>query len=147
MPRTNAAAVETLLGPNWDGITDVEQGIDSASPIVDRVVAQAIADCRGALSTAEQEILERWLAAHFYCAVDPLYQSKNTDSASGQYEGTSAMGLQHTRYGQQAMRLDWTQCLRNLDEQQYTQAFWLGRKNAGPYGREFKAGRYTLGQD
>lgn len=57
-------------------------------------------------STATLQEIERWLAAHFVAVRDPQVTQEKTDDAQATYEGKTGMGLNSTRYGQQAMLLD-----------------------------------------
>lgn len=57
-------------------------------------------------STTTLKEIERWLAAHFVAVRDPQVISEKTDYAQATYEGKTGMGLNSTRYGQQAMILD-----------------------------------------
>lgn len=50
--------------------------------------------------------IERWLAAHFVAVRDPQITQEKTADAQATYEGKTGMGLNSTRYGQQAMLLD-----------------------------------------
>lgn len=58
--------------------------------------------------------IEVWLSAHFAAMNDPRVRSENVAGVSSTYEGTSGMGLQGSRYGQQAIALDYTGTLKNL---------------------------------
>ena len=130
-PRTTSDLVKGLLlddfGNKLDGVSpDLTPYIATASTIVDRVMTCAIN--KGlALSNGELELIERWLSAHFYQQADPGYQSRNTLSASGQFTGKTEMGFESTRYGQQALLLDYSNCLRNIQKQQRAGMVWLGK--------------------
>lgn len=129
--RTNSAAVQGVLGddygPKEDGtLPDLTPYIATASAIVDRVITCATR--KGyTLSCTETELIERWLAAHFYAVSDKPYQSRSTEGASGQFSGQTAMGFDANQYGQMAQRVDYSGCLRNLDKQQRAGAAWLGK--------------------
>ncbi len=112
MSRTNVTAVAGILAANWDGTTGLQPFIDAAGSIVDDLIT---ADEDGLVSTAKAELIERWLSAHAYHCNDPVYQSKNTSKAGGQFQGQSAMGLDGSRYGQFAKNLDPTGYLEALD--------------------------------
>jgi hypothetical protein len=61
------------------------------------------------LSDNQKKEIERWLAAHLIaCAREPQPQSEGVGEARISYQGKTAMGLQATLYGQQAMLLDTT---------------------------------------
>ncbi len=158
--RTTAAAVQAVLGDNYgakvDGsLPDVTTFIGMANPLIDRVVqiaAQKISPI--VLSTAEQEVLERLMAAHFYCLSDPIYTSRNTSSASGQFQvGTPDEGFGATEYGRQAMAFDYSGCLKQLSLKRRAAATWLGKPVSAqiPYvDRNYEVGadgKLLLGDD
>jgi hypothetical protein len=82
--RTNKQLVAAVLGRNYDGTSDLSPWINTASSIVDEAVA--VANSRNIpLSSVQQELMERWMAAHYYTQMDPLYKSKSELSASGTF--------------------------------------------------------------
>jgi hypothetical protein len=130
MSRTTTTAVQALLRSGvpdggYDGVTDLQQFIDTAGVTVDRCVTMASAKGITMLAT-ELELMERWLAAHSYCQSDKQYASKSTAGASASFQGQTGQGFETTYFGQQALRIDYSGCLRNLDKQQRAQAVWLG---------------------
>lgn len=123
--RTNVVAVAGVLGNNWDGTTGLQPFIDAATTIVDDVSNNdAITD--KVMTTTKLELVERWLAAHFYHCADPTYQSKSTGKASGQFQGQSEMNFAGSRYGQMAIRLDTSRYLAALDQKGIVGGFWGG---------------------
>jgi hypothetical protein len=103
--------------------------IDSASMIVER--ACAVLD----YTDAELELIERWLAAHFYAARDPQLASESIKGASSTYQGQTAMYFESTVYGQRAMQLDVLGGLIAIQNQlkngkkKYVGIDWLGTEN------------------
>jgi len=66
--------------------------------------------------TAERlELIERYLAAHFYTLRDPRPVSEGAGPVSVTYQSSVAVGLQTSHYGQIAMRLDTNGGLAGLD--------------------------------
>lgn len=133
MARTNVTTVQNLLGPNYGRLPsrvlpDLQQFIDSASAIVDDVATCAI-DRDMARSAAQLELIERWLAAHFYAQMDMLYQSRSTGGATASFQGQTGMSLDSTRYGQSAVNLDYSGCLSAIGKRQFAGGFWLGQDN------------------
>jgi hypothetical protein len=133
MARTSEAAVKLVLRPGSQGgdYDDVNSPslvpfIDAASAMVDDAAACA-ADADDAISTARQELVERWLAAHCYCLSDRTFASKSTLGASASFAGQTGMNLDATFYGQQAMALDPSGCLRALGAGNRATATWLGK--------------------
>jgi hypothetical protein len=136
MSLTTPALVQAVLGddygPKQDGtLPDLQPYCDAADVIIQRVVICAQKRKHVTLSSGEQEMIERWLAAHLYAVSDKPYQSRSTEGASGAFAGQTEMGFDATLYGQQAQRLDWSGCLRNLDKQQRAGGKALGRRR-GP---------------
>ena len=124
MARTNATLVEALLGNNYDteNNPDLGQFVDMATLFIDRVVV--CADAKGVtLSTEEEEILERWWAAHLYTKLDPLYTSKSTLSASGSW----VQGKEPERYKAGAIELDPSGCVKALSNRQTARMVWGGK--------------------
>lgn len=125
MSRTNSTLVEGILGNEWNGTTDLTPYIDTASSLVDDLVANASSLNITAPASGKLELIERWLSAHFYQQMDPGYQSKKTKDASGDFTGKTGMNLSSTRYGQSAMMLDTTGFLRQNQNVAYSA--WLGK--------------------
>lgn len=126
MARTTSALVQGVLVDNWDGKTRLNPFIDAATLVVTRVLACATA--KGyTLSSDELEMIERWLAAHFYAQQDRPYQSKSTKGASASFQGQTGMRLESTYFGQTALTIDTSGCLEALNNRQVARGFWLGR--------------------
>lgn len=117
MSRTSSSAVQGILrvgsqGGDYDdeNSPSLDPYIASATVIVDRVATCATAKGK-TLTSTELELIERWLAAHFYCMSDVTYQSRSTAGASASFTGQTGMYLEGTRYGQMAVSLDYSGCL------------------------------------
>lgn len=131
MSRTTPQAVIDILAGEYDNIlnTNVQPYIDTASAMVDAVVA---ADGLLMLGAGLQEIIERWLSAHYYQIGDPGYQSRTTAAANGTFNGQTTQAFKSTRYGQQALALDLTGFLARRDREldslgrRMVQVAWLG---------------------
>lgn len=133
MARTTSSLVIALLGNsathpkglgNYDGVSDVTQWIDSATAIVDRVATCATG--KGiTLSTTELELIERWLAAHYYTKYDPLYASKSTGRASASFIQDPKVP---ERYKAGALDLDPSGCLAGILAGARAGAAWLGKR-------------------
>lgn len=115
------------FGAREDGTTpSLTPFIDTAAAIVDRVEACAILKSK-TLTATELELVERWLAAHFYAVSDKPYASRSTSGASGSFHGQTGMYLEATLYGQTAMRVDYSGCLAALNKRATAGAMWLGK--------------------
>lgn len=116
MARTTAEAVKALFEEQPTIV--LTPFIAAASTLTDRVCATAV-DSEGEAyyTDAELEQIELWLAAHFtQVAVGEVEQDK-AGPASRTYRGKSDLGLNLTRYGQQAMILDTNGGLAQLNAQ------------------------------
>lgn len=60
--------------------------------------------------------IETWLAAHYVAVRDPRVKSETEGDAKTDYHGGSALGLDHTPYGQQVKRLEYKGILSTLDK-------------------------------
>lgn len=130
--RTTHEAVKDLLGddfgPREQSGTEpnLERWIRGANMIVNRV--SSCATERGIqLSAEEKRELELWLAAHLYTRSDPTYASESKGGGGGSKHGQTGMYLEASFYGQQAMMLDPSGCLRALNKGQVVSTAWLGK--------------------
>lgn len=131
MARTGSSAVQAVLRPatvggDYDGSTDLSPYIATATVMVDRVASCATVKGK-ALSDAELELIERWLAAHLYAMADQTYTSKTTQGASGSFGGQLGMSLEATKYGQNALAVDYSGCLTVISKRQVASFGWLGK--------------------
>lgn len=113
MPRTNATAVKAILLRDYDSKNEpsLDPFIEIASAMVDDLV-----DTGSEATDTRLELIERWLAAHYYVMSDLVYVSKSTDGVSGSFgsvpfpKGSGAFDL--SRYGRMALSIDSTGKLR-----------------------------------
>lgn len=125
--RTTDGAVQSLLGPNYDGVTDLLEVITTASVFVDLVVACNTRKGGLALGDTQLERIEAYVACHLYGHGDQFYQSRSTQGASGSFQGqTSQLGLEGSQYGQTALRLDTSGCLNAINNKSRAGMTWLG---------------------
>jgi len=133
--RTNSINVKAVLGTEYDTVNspDLTPFIQTASAIVDQIV---LLDVASLLGSSLQEIVERWLSAHFYQIMDPGYKSRSTGGASGSLNGETGQTFKCTRYGQQACALDLTGWLARRDKEveegsrRKVQLLWVGDDNS-----------------
>lgn len=133
MARTTATAVKDVLrlgteGGDYDDVNNpsLTPYIDSVSLFVTRVAACATAKGK-TLNAAELEMIERWLAAHAYALSDQTYASSSAGGASASFHGQTGKGLESTRYGQHAMDIDYSGCVRAVSMKKTAGGFWLGK--------------------
>jgi hypothetical protein len=110
MPRTDRQAVRETFEAEFTSQTGdsddisqaaVEQHIERAARLVDRV-----ADAGAADQPALLRDLETLLAQHFLATQAPRYESQSGAVRSGSYQGDTGEGLKSTHYGQDAISLD-----------------------------------------
>lgn len=137
MARTTTTAVQTLLGADYDTASspDLTPFVDTATAVVDDI-EECDGDRDNVLSDARLELIERWLAAHFYALRDQPYQSKSTSAggsaASATFQGRTGMYYEASKYGQAAVRLDKSGCLAAEAgaERRVAGITWLGKTEA-----------------
>jgi len=126
MARTTPSNVISILLGNYDGSSDLTGVIDTAALMVDRVLACALRKSV-VITDQEAEMIERYLAAHYYGHSDQFFQSKATMSASGSFQGQTGKGLDGSQYGQTAQSLDPSGCLSALSKNNRATMAWLGK--------------------
>lgn len=106
---TQAEVVKLLEETALPEDLDLTPFIESANSLVDGV-------CLDSDYTDNRlELIERWLAAHFYSVKDPRTKQEAAKGLTETYEGQTKYGLLFTRYGQQAMVLDIDGNLAKID--------------------------------
>lgn len=97
--RTTAALVKGIIEVDEDTIPDLDPFILTANELVTEC-------CGSAGYTATRlELIERWLASHFYAIRDPRLAAE-TAGVSARYQHKVGLIFSVTTYGQQAMTLD-----------------------------------------
>lgn len=117
MARTTRALVEGIIEVDAGIVPDdaaMEPFILPANELVTEVCT-GDAGPANAYTSDRLELIERWLAAHFYAQRDPRYASEKAGSVGGNYQSKVDLGLDNTHYGQMAMRLDTNGGLADLN--------------------------------
>ena len=114
MARTTADNVEAII--EIDSGISLTPFIEVANALVTEV-ASAATDSDGALvyDATRLELIERWLAAHFYHIRDPKASREEVDDVAATYRSAVEIGFNSTHYGQMAMRIDTNGGLSRLD--------------------------------
>lgn len=141
-PRTTERAVKALGRGTIPVSADLTAAIESASMLVD---AACVRDPKtGVVRTvrvyldSELEIIERWLAWHFYLIDDPAFRESVIGRSQGEIESKVDLHLKVTRPGQQVMILDYLGGLADLNNQVdkvrvNVGVKWLGEKPGTSY--------------
>lgn len=98
--RTTAALVKTIIEVDENISSDLVPFITVANELVTECCADA------GYTDARLELIERWLAAHFYSVRDPRAKTESAGSVGATYFGEVGKNLSLTFHGQQAMLLD-----------------------------------------
>ena len=121
MARTTTDLVKSVLPVS--PTKSLKPFIDTASKLVDKMT-----ECAGDdLDEQHLELIERWLAAHYFSVVNPnTLTSKSIGGASKSFQSSPVTtGLSGTVYGQQALSLDTSGCLEKLTGETVS-LVWLG---------------------
>lgn len=106
--RTTDELVQGLV--EVDSGTDLSPFILTANELVTEVCASVLNEAGTApkYSDTRLELIERWLAAHFYAMFDQgaNVASEKAKTVAASYQHQVGLVLKFTRYGQQAMALD-----------------------------------------
>lgn len=108
MARTTPDLVRTIADAD-DGV-DLMPFIQAANELVTEVCAAP-----GVYSSGRLQMIESWLAAHFYHILDPQASQETVEGIQVTLDTRVDLGLAVTKYGQQAMRLDTGGYLAALD--------------------------------
>lgn len=132
--RTTPEAIEGII--EVDEAILLDPFIESASALVDEVCAPALKPDGVTLryDATRLELIERYLAAHFYAVRDARKVSAQAKGVGASYEGRTGLMLLWSRYGQHAMLLDTNGGLAKLSKDMEKGAVmptagvtWIGR--------------------
>lgn len=98
--RTTEALVRGIIETDDTNIPDLTPFIAASNELVTECCSDSSYDA------TRLEMIERWLAAHFYAIRDPRAASEKAGSVSANYQYKVDLNLAVTTYGQMAMILD-----------------------------------------
>lgn len=116
--RTNAANIKAIIEVDTT-IIAADSDLDPFISIANELVTEI---CTGTnapdpvYTDARLELIERWLAAHFYAIRDPRAKSEKAGSVGVSYRGKTDLNFALTHYGQQAMMIDTNGGLSRLNK-------------------------------
>lgn len=117
MPRVTSDEVKAILRKE-PGLP-LETFITTASSLVDELLTDKLGE--GMLKQ-----IELYLSAHFYHVTDPNYSEQKIDESTHKYRSKIGMGLHLTHFGQQAMILDVTGTLAEVNVTERSRKFEFG---------------------
>lgn len=121
MARTTSDLVADIIE------VDVDIGLTPFISVANELVTEV---CAAAGYTDERlELIERWLAAHFYTNRDPRPTREEAGPVSASYQSKLGLNLATSHYGQTAMVLDTAGGLAALNSLTPTKTLsvtWLG---------------------
>lgn len=117
--RTSVDAVIKILDP--DGVEGLQEQLENEevdfTPFLETANALINQVCLESGYTEEYlELIERWLSAHFFSIPIPKTKQEAAKGLTETTEGQTKLGFNFTRYGQQAMLLDYDGNLASLNE-------------------------------
>lgn len=134
--RTTELAVGGIVEVDVD--ISLTPFIEAANALIDKIVEPALDD------DTQEELVERWLSAHFYALRDQVQNLQQVGLGRGavapKFHGRTETSLDYTRYGQMAKSLDTSGALASWDDAvkkgkaRFATAGWLGTttdKNTG----------------
>lgn len=127
--RTTSALVQGVLGADYGQkpsgeLPSLTPYIRIANQVTDRVATAAVDNKNITLTSAELEVIETWLAAHFYTKMDPVYTSKSTGGASGSFVRGKT---EPEPYKDGAIAADYSGCVNAILNRFFASANWLGK--------------------
>ncbi len=113
MARVTAADVQEII--------EVSAEVLAATPDLTPYITAAnlmVTDLLGSSSLSDGTLMEieRWMAAHFVAIRDPRRQQERAGSVSESYQYKLGLRLEVTTYGQQAILLDTTGTLADVNQ-------------------------------
>lgn len=126
--RTTSSLVKGILMRDYDNrrTPSLDPFILTANSLVNRLSTRAT-EIGLSVGSETLELVERWLAAHYYVMSDKTFAENTTSGASAVYQGQTGMSLDASFYGQTAQTLDPTGLLGKLSQRAGASVLWLGK--------------------
>ena len=118
MARTTKAEIEEIIEIDVEIIPD-DAAMAPFITAANMLVTQCCTGANGpstAYDTTQLEMIERYLAAHFYTNRDPRASSEKAGPVGVSYQDRVDLGFDSSFYGQTAMRLDFNGGLAKVNE-------------------------------
>jgi hypothetical protein len=122
MARTTSANVESII--EVDASISLLPFISVANELVTEMCLDS------GYSDERLELIERWLAAHFYCTRDPRPTRQQAGPVAENLQSIVDLGLNNSHYGQAAMVFDTAGNLKRLNKgKKAASVTWLGNED------------------
>ena len=132
--RTTTTAVLEVLAPGKEYDLQTNPSLvpflDAAQTLTNRVASLALHRQSGGYQASELEVIERYLAAHYYLTSDKAYANKSDGGASATFMQQTGKRLDQTPHGQTALNLDYLGVLNGINSNARARMFNL----AGSWG-------------
>lgn len=127
--RTTDTAVRGII-EGVDDLFDLNPFIETANSIVTALCLAAYTNNDAINAPKYLELIERWLAAHFYSVDHSRLLQEVIGRSREMIEGKIGMGLQLTHHGQQIMNgIDFLGTLASFGQpRKKVKVVWLGKK-------------------
>ncbi len=133
--RTTTEAVLQVLAPGKEYDLQTNPSLapymDAAQAMVNRVAGLAVHRSSGGYRPSELEVIERYLAAHFYLTSDKAYANKSDGGASASFMQQTGKRLDQTPHGQTALNLDYLGVLNGINSNARARMFNLAGSRGG----------------
>lgn len=130
MPRTTDTAVRGII-EGVDEEDDLDPFIETANIVVTALCEQIYLLADSVNGPSQLELIERWLAAHFYSCDRSRLLTETIGKAKDGIEGKIDLGLQLTHHGQQVKGIDFRGALADFGQnRRKVKVTWLGRTAA-----------------
>lgn len=132
MPRTTPTKVRGIVTDlREDSTIDLTAAIETANVFVTSICIPFVKPDGTSLSAIELEMVERWLAAHFWSVDNPKLLMEIIGRSQDTIQGKVDLGLRLTHYGQQALILSQGALAPYADgKPKQIKMRWLGRTRA-----------------
>jgi len=107
--RTTETLIKEIISVSKKQVS-LDQFILPANELVNELLTDS------GYSSTRLQLIETWLAAHFYAILDPRAKDEKAGPVSQENQSKVDLGLNVTHYGQQAMRFDTQGILARMDK-------------------------------
>lgn len=138
MPRTTLALIGGIIQVDPEIVPD-DAAMVPFIAVANELVTECCTGAKGPVTEYPEdrlELIERWLAAHFYTNRDPRVTNEKAGSVGQAFQSQVGLGFDTSHFGQMAMRLDTNGGLAKVNEdtkkggKRRVGVFWAGTPTA-----------------